>query len=186
MQLNWSNRWSNKQNARLQFGNAYLFCIFATALHGFTASKPNKQHNHTSFSTLLSDMQGTRSRASTSCADVHDSSGYKRYRRGSHHQEVSPLSSRVSAWCPLVQQLPQYRAVSKSALGGPFWCDVLWGDLGSIRPSAEQGWPSKTPERADRLNHKCSGLGFNECYIWGIEKHYKCVAEILKLAWGLS
>ena len=124
---------------RMHVCNLVMFTcqLHICQLHDFTASKPSKQHNHTSFSTLLSDIQGIGSRASTSCSDVHDSSGYKCFRRGSHHQVVSPLCSRVSAGCPLVQQLPQYRAVSKSALGNLFRCDVLWGDLGSIRPSAD-------------------------------------------------
>lgn len=143
-QLNWSNRWSNKQNACLKFGNAYLSIAYLpTALHDFTASKPSKQHNHTSCSTLLSDIQGTRSRASTNCSDVHDSSGYKCFRWGSHHQVVSPLSSRVTSkansaelWCCLSTLRPKWGDVKHQR-------EISKSTLVSIIDIFKQGMPSK-------------------------------------------
>ena len=132
-QLNWSNRWSNKQNACLQFGNAYLsvhICL-PTALHDFTASKPSKQHNHTSFSTLLSDIQETRSRASTSCSDMSMT------QVGICDQEATIFLQGFLQDVLLCNSCHSTGLSPSQPWAVCLWCDVLWGDLGSIRSSAE-------------------------------------------------
>jgi len=119
---------------------------------------------------------------------VHDSSGYKCLRPGSHHQVVSPLSSRVSARCPLVQQLPQYRVVSKSALGS---LSLVWRAVGWLGLYQVLCWRTVyhvkiLGEQTVWTTNAVPGLGFNECYVWSIEKHYKICCWDFKLAWGLS
>ncbi len=112
---------------------------------------------------------------------VHDSSGY--LRPGSHH-----LSSRVSARCPLVQQLPQYRVVSKSALGS---LSLVWRAVGWLGLYQVLCWRTVyhvkiLGEQTVWTTNAVPGLGFNECYVWSIEKHYKICCWDFKLAWGLS
>ena len=82
-----------------------------------------------------------------------------------------------------MQQLPQYRAVSKSALGNLFWCDVLWGDLGSIRPSADarltkyNSWESR-PSEPQMLFLVWASMN---AILEVLKNTTICVAEILNL-----
>ncbi len=89
-------------------------CIFACQLLYTTSQQASPASSTITLPFLLCCLtQGTRSRVSTSCSDM----SMTQVGISVCDQVVSPLSSRVSARCPLVQQLPQYRVVSKSALG---------------------------------------------------------------------
>ncbi len=102
-------------------------CIFACQLLYLTSQQASQAQSYFLFYFVVWHTGDKVRRIHLLLGYVHDSSGYKCLRPGSHHQVVSPLSSRVSARCPLVQQLPQYRVVSKSALGS---LSLVWRAVG--------------------------------------------------------
>ncbi len=137
-QLNWSNRWSNKQNACLQFGllvSAYLLANCSTRLHSKQAQQAAQ--SYFLFYFVVWHTGDKVQSIHQLLGYVHDSSGYKCLRPGSHHQVVSPLSSRLLQDVLLCNSCHSTGLSPSQPWAICLWCDVLWGDLGSIRSSAD-------------------------------------------------
>lgn len=164
---------------------AYLsvhICL-PTALHDFTASKPSKQHNNTSFSTLLSDTGDKVQSIHQLLGYVHDSSGYKCLRPGGKPSffkgfcKMSSCATAATVQGCLQVSLGQF-------VFGVTCCGVTWALSG---PLLTHGLPCKIlGEQTVWTTNAVPGLGFNECYVWSIEKHYIICCWDFKIAWGLS